>query len=332
MADRYEAEILDRSDLDGWDRLVGHASGGTLFNTGRWFRILGETLGKDWLVIGCRKNGVLVGGCAGATTRRAGLDLFLPPPLTAYAGMVLADPESEKACEGTEDTLRRASVLESALRLRFALSWTVHHPSTPDLRPFVWNGWESIPRYTYLLPLRADGDLWSGLKSSLRNKIRKAEKAGIRARRAEDLSGAIRFYADSYEKHGASPPIPPERLLAWFDGLRREGIARGYLAEDERGEPLAFRIALVDGERAYDWVAGADTARLSDGATPLLYWKEIEDLRADREFLDMMGANTPTIAGFKSGFGGDLVPYWETRRFRSPLVRALFRARGRFGR
>jgi len=332
VADRFETAFLEEDAFAEWDRLVERSPEGTVFQTARWFRILGDALEKEWRVLGCFKNGNLVGGCAGLLSRRAGLELWLPPMLTGYAGPVLGEPDQKRLCERNDETLRRGAAIEEALRRRFALAWMVHHPAAPDLRPYVWSGWEMIPRYTFLLRSAPAEKMRGALKHSLRKQIKKAERAGLRARPLEDLSGVAGLYAASYRRHGEPPPVSPEAIARWFARLSGEGAARAWAAEGEDGAPHAFLIAILDGDRAYHWVAGSDTDRIKEGGMPFLLWKTTEELAGVVSSIDMMGANTPTIAGFKTGFGGELVPYWETKRFRSPFVRALFRARERFGR
>lgn len=330
MADRYETFILDNSAFDSWDRIVESAPQGTLFNTTEWYRILEEVTGQRWEITGCAKNGNLVGGCISHVTNRAGFNLLLPPLLTSYPGIILLPSESERVCDSTEERLKRVSLLERDLAGRYALAWMVHHEEMSELRPFVWNGWETIPRYTYLLNLSSPEELMAGLKPSLRNKVRKGEKHGFVLRRLNDLSSVASFYSSSYERHGGSPPVSSDTLTRWFSRLSAEGMAMCFSIEDAEGRPHAFRIVLLDGRNACDWVAGSDPSLFSEGGTPFLLWKVIEELTGSFDTYNLMGANTPTIASFKASFGGDLRIYWETRRFRSRLVRFLFDMRVRF--
>ena len=72
-------------------------------------------------------------------------------------------------------------------------------------------------------------------------------------------------------------------------------------------------------------MAGADPSHRDSGATSLLYWKVMEGTTRAR--FDFVGANLASIAFFKRGFGGDLVPYFATEGFGSPLLRSAVRLR-----
>ena len=324
MADRYETTVLSGDELEEWDLLVRRTPQGTLFSSTRWFRTLGEMLEKDWRVLGCFKNANLIGGAISLSIRKYGLDLFLPPLLTGYPGIHYLPPEGSRACERVEEVLRRVEAIEKGVREMHAMAWLVHAPAMAELRPFVWNKWECVPRYTFVLKLVDREAMKGNLKHSLRKQIRKAEEKGLAVRAAGDVGRVVELYERSYGRRGTPAPVEPGLLARWYGRLAQEGTARAYVVEDDAGAAHAFRIVLVDGPTAFDWIAGSDPDHLSEGGTPYLLWKVIETLAGDCETFDFMGANIRSIASFKTGFGGDLVPYWETRRFRSPWVRSLF--------
>ncbi|MFH1278548.1 MAG: GNAT family N-acetyltransferase [Candidatus Eisenbacteria bacterium] len=332
MADRYEVDVLTGSETEEWDRFVRGTPQFTPFATAAWQRIAAESLGnKEWRLFGCRKNGNLVAGCGGFALRKLGMDLVLPPLLTGYPGFYVTVPEASRRCAVTDEILRSVAALEEGVRKACAVAWFVHHPSLPDLRPFPWNGWETIPRYTFRMEIGPPDEMQGDFRHNLRKQIGKAEKEGVVVKRAERIDDVARMWAASYGRHDEPPPLPPETLAAWFRGLAAEGIARAYVAEGADGKVHAFRAVVLGEGDAYDWVAGSDPDLVSQGATPYLVWRILADLRGEFTSFDMMGANTPTIAAFKAGFGGALVPYMETRWYRSPAARGMMEGKKALG-
>lgn len=331
MADRYEVDIVTENETDEWGAFVRATPEYTPFASGAWRRIASEVLGKEWRLFGCRKNGNMVAGCGGFAARKLGMDLLLPPLLTGYSGFFVARPDMTRRCAVIDEVHRAAAALEEGVRKACAVAWLVHHPALSDLRPFAWNGWETIPRYTFRMEIGAPDEALDGFRHNLRKQIKKAEKEGVVVKRTESIEAVVPMWAASYGRHDEPPPLPPETLAAWFRKLAAEGIARAYVAEGEDGAVHAFRVVVLGDGTAYDWVAGSDPALVSRGATPYLVWRILADLREGFASFDMMGANTPTIAAFKAGFGGELVPYMETRWYGSAAVRGMVEGKRALG-
>ena len=325
MAARYEIEILGENDGAAWDKLVRSTPQHTLFGLSAWRESYTRLLGKEWRVYGCLKNGNLVAGCAALRVRRGGMEFLLPPLLTGYPGFFVQEAEgATRHYARIKETTERVSHLEEAVRKSSAVARFVHHPSLVDLRPFAWNGWETVPRYTFRINLVPREEMLASFRHDLRKSVRKGEENGLVVKRADDIERVAGMWASSYGRHGEPPPIPVETLAAWYRRLAGEGTARAYVAEGPDGRAHAFRIALVGEGGAFDWVAGSDPALLSKGGTPWLLTRIMDDLRAEGfDSFDLMGANTPTIASFKTGFGGELVPYGETGWCRSFLAKGL---------
>ena len=74
-------------------------------------------------------------------------------------------------------------------------------------------------------------------------------------------------------------------------------------------------VAWINKEKAYWLMAGSTARGKKKGIPSLLLWQIIEDLhKMGFKELDMVGANTPSIAFFKRGFGGKLTEeekIWE---------------------
>jgi hypothetical protein len=237
------------------------------------------------------------------------------PPLGQYWGiweLPIGDPapgraESvwEKTVRAVDDHLRGLGLAEAAF---------IHPPHATDARPFLRLGWEVIPRYTYLVPPVGE-DAWD---SATRRQLKKSRELDTEVRVAESWENLYRLHREGMERQRL--PHAPEALV--------RGLAsRGTVFETDTAAVLLGR----DATAGYYTLAASDPAGHGDGSPTALVARVLEELGRDGgKNLDFVGANTPQICRFKRGFGGRLVPYFQTRavlaktrRFVKGLRRAL---------
>lgn len=312
MATRLEARLLDESEHASWDALVADAAGGTLFHRSAWARLLGDVFGRRARFLAVFRNGTLVGGCPVYERRMIGLSIAAPPIIAGYSGALVSLPEVQRAGRLTSETEQVLSALEAAMRRHYAYAFLAHDPGVLDARPFLWNGWKVSPRFTYRVRLAPEEEMLAAFEQQVRTKIRKAEKSGLTCHRVAAPDDSLGTYAFAYARHGVTPPVPLAMLAALAEGVARHGFGRLYVARDREGQSRAFEVILLDGATAYAWLGGADAECLRQGGYSLLHSKVFADLAPTHREIDLLGANTPTIATFKRSFGGALVPYWET--------------------
>jgi hypothetical protein len=103
--------------------------------------------------------------------------------------------------------------------------------------------------------------------------------------------------------------------------LLHRGIATAYAAvQKNSGKTEAGIVTLSEGDTAYYWLAGS---RPGPSMTVLL-GKLCERLYEEGfSTLDLVGANTPSIAEFKRRFGSTLVPYHHAERVLRPELRIV---------
>ncbi|HYE52567.1 MAG TPA: GNAT family N-acetyltransferase [Azospirillaceae bacterium] len=159
-----------------------------------------------------------------------------------------------------------------------------------------------------LLAGRSAADLWSGVVAPVcRNRVRKAEKAGMRVRRGRDpatVDAFARLLAGTLARHGA-PMLPPRLLRRLASDLGAEA----FVAEAADGRPLAGLLAAPDGGLV--WVPWIATDREDGGpAGDLLFWRLLEAAAADgRDLVDF--GRSPFGGGtwrFKRKWGAEAVP------------------------
>ena len=322
MADTFEIRLV--TDDTAWDAFVRQAVGGTVFSTSAWLRCAAAATGGQVNRLGCYRNGRLVAGISGLARRRMGLYRLETPELTPYTGLLLAPVAGKGPAKGEAAQHRACTHLLDYLAKHYDRVFLVHAPAIADVRPFTWQGWDAHLRYTYRLPLGDSNALWERVERRTRTAIRKAEKLGYQLRPTSDVALFRQQYEAIYANQADGPPIAASTAEHFVAVALEAGLAQPYEIASPDGS--AAVVAFVEGfGTTYAWAAGADPAYNHTGAVSLLYWQYCTTTA--HQYFDFVGANIPSIAFFKRGFGCDLVPYYAVEGYKSGWVKRAFGVR-----
>jgi len=292
-------------DASAYEALWERAFLRTPFTRLSYLRAISVASGRRLDVWGAWESGRLVAALplfAASPFRRV-----LPPPLTPYTEPVLeAFPPGARIHD-------RTSILDAliaALQSHYH-AFALHLPPTwPDARSFTWAGCRSEVLYTYRIPLDQPFAL-------ARVRKREAKESGeIFPAEASHLTNALEL---SMQRQRRALPLPSNNLAEALPEILRHGLA--FRTEHPNG---AASMSLLTPEGAFDFLAGGEPG---PGRAALLLHQMAYAKAVGCTFFDLCGANTPSIAEYKRGFGGVLTPYTRVVWMRS-WVRPLhtFRA------
>ena len=319
MADTFEIQLV--ADDTAWDTFVRQAVGGTVFSTSAWLRCAAAASGDQIHRLGCYRNDHLVAGISGLARRRMGLYRLETPELTPYTGLLLAPVTGKGPAKGEAAQHRACAHLMDHLAKHYDRVFLTHTPAIADVRPFTWQGWDAHLRYTYRLPLGDSNALWERTERRTRTAIRKAEKLGYQLRPTSDAALFRQQYEAIYANQAGGAPVAAATAERFVAAALEAGLAQAYAIASPDG-PAAV-VAFVEGfDTTYAWAAGSDPAYNHTGAISLLYWQYWDTVA--HNCFDFVGANIPSIAFFKRGFGCDLVPYYAVVGYKSRWVKRAF--------
>lgn len=184
-----------------------------------------------------------------------------------------------------------------------------------DPRPFVWEGFSVEPTFTYRLPVQDPVEMLDAFSSDLRRDIRDGADLDVTIAQ-EGLDGA-RFVYELVERRFDEQDI--ESPLSWpfvkdiVESL--DDRCRVYVARDGDGVALNGLIVLYSDDAAYSWQGGVANSYEGVSTNSLLQWTVVEDIAEDPSIdsvdtYDLTGANTKSLCTYKSGYGGQLTPYY----------------------
>lgn len=180
------------------------------------------------------------------------------------------------------------------------------HPFYHDLRPFIWNKFKVDILYTYRAYEKWNKDL---ITHEEKKHIKKVLKNDIRIDNYGKTDQMIDLLFNSYSRHNRKPPYEREylfKLVERLEELKYLKIRAAYYNDDKL---IAFR-AMINGEKeCFDWIAGSTENGLKTGANSYLLYSCIKEETGNGKTVDLCGANTLSIARFKSGFNVELVQY-----------------------
>lgn len=318
------AAFLDASDASvqaRWAALVARSPQASPFATLAFARAVAGVLGYPFRLAGVVDGGAIRAGTILFEQRLGPYRRAVVPPLTVYSPLLLDAPLREA------DLHARRSALDGLLAfladhypvLAFHL-----HPSMADVRPFVWAGYRARPLYTYHRPLAPREVL---LREASKGTRKRAEREGGRYRieEGDHAEALVALVEASYARHGADAPLDPARRTAFLRRLHADGLARLYAAHGPDAEgPEAAQALLTHGGAAF-----ALTGASRPGPAMSVLLMALMALLHDEgfEYLDLVGANTPSIAEFKRSFAPRLTAYYRVERIAPAALRLLHAVR-----
>ena len=317
-ADSYQ--IADVSPAD-WRAFVGDAVGATVFSDVEWVGDAARATATEPQFLGVWSGEHLVAGVAGVVSGSGWRRRFATPDLLPHTGFLFRQPTTNRPAHIESERSGAASALVEYLQAHHARIHLTPAPAVVDTREFIWAGWQVHPRYTYHIPLPQDRTtVWDGFERRTRTSVRKAEKTGYRVEPTADVTELGQLYGQIYGGE-ARAPVRGAIMQKMVQLAVDEGRAEGWRCVAPNGDTASSVFFAAGGDVLSAWVAGADSQHRDSGATSMLYWHVLKNTRSSH--FDFVGANLASIAFFKRGFGGNLVPYFSTEGFGNATVRTL---------
>ena len=297
-------ELLPLQDFPSdWDQRVQAFASKTLFHERCWLQHVASIhpAGRIQLYQ-LQDGGGVMGYFPGIRVRKALVTLFgspLPGTGTNYLGPLLAE---EAAVPEVIEALFRRCRRERVMHLELAHPW-LDRRSTREL------GLESHPGVTHIVPLPSSQDAaWASLKSTCRNRVRKAEKGGLVCELAPDISVVQHFhqqYVEVYAKQGLAIPFGIERPRSLYQNLLPAGRLLPLWVKYQN-EIVAAGLFPYDQHAIYFWGAASWMKYQHLCPNELLHWTVIRlAIEKGIPSYNMCGGTSQ----FKDKFGGSDVPY-----------------------
>lgn len=293
---------------DEWDDFVARRAEANFLASWQWgavheregFAVVRRALCRDETVIGAIQA-IVRDAKRGRYLEIGGGPLvdWRDEPLAAYCTLQLRQLAKEQGCV--------------FVRVRPQLAATAEHRAFFRRLGFRPAPWHLYAQYTTILTLdRDDETLLAGMRPQTRQRIRQAEKQGVKVSFSSDRAAADEFFAVQQETAKRQGFIPPSKAFLEAQVETFGEHARVYRAEKD-GVLLNLAIVMWYGQEA-DYHEGASTleSRKAPGSYAL-QWRAIRDARdagyKRYNFWGIAPNDDPRhryagVTEFKRGFGG----------------------------
>lgn len=320
-SNHIDTRYLKKEEYDQWDSFVDQARDGTIFHKSIWLKPIAEWQHLNFSIIASFKGGKLTGGMAFTWKKKFGMIPVIQMPLkTPFFGPVISCSDTKYLSKIESQVHSATKVLTDFLMSEYQLFQAQFPPSFTDVRPYVWNGFEARIHYTYNAELNREMDIQAAVDPDIRRRIKKALQSAHEIH--EESTGdfialAWELEQKSFERQKFSMSYAgKEQFVAFIKHLVQNDSAQVFTITYEK-KPVASVIIIQDTAKgiAYYWLAGADREYLNTGMNQLLLVKILEKYQqSDINRFDLVGADTESIARYKSTINLPLVPSFSVHK------------------
>jgi hypothetical protein len=316
------------TDADEWNGLLERADATSPFHRYEALDVFADHANADLHALVGYKGQEPVGLFPIFTLRKGPMTVAMSPPPALkipYLGPVLLfagspkrrrrEKQHRRFLDACLDWLEREHA-PRFVNVRTAVGYT-------DARPFRWQNFEVMPRYTYLVDLTPGPDeLLSQFSSDARRNVTREYDAAVAVEEGgvDVIDRIVRQLTARHAEQDEDFPVTTEFVADLYDRLP-DGVVRPYqcLVDGE------YQTGVVDLEyagRGHAWI-GRGKSDCGLPVNDLLDWGVFRD-SMDRGVAsyDLVGANNERLASYKSKFGPDLVPYYEVQHGTWPVTMA----------
>tara|TARA_B100001971_G_C18035620_1_gene454862 strand:- start:21 stop:830 length:810 start_codon:yes stop_codon:yes gene_type:complete len=241
------------------------------------------------------------------------------PPLTPFiTPLFLQSKTSKISKKESYETKVVTSFMDKLKKDFFYFILSLHH-SIKDFRSFQHFGLNSKIVYTYLLDLSNMDEFWKNLGKDVKYDIKKSKERGTEVYISDNIDRFYNLYEDTCKRQNI-PLIANKQLIQEMMLIKDSKM---FFAKNNEGQDIASSIVIFDHKRAYYLLAAHDSRYKDHKASSLLLWEIIKHVSKKRNKMDLVGANTPSVAKFKSSFNPKLVPYIQAEYYSSFLAKIL---------
>lgn len=310
-------EVTTVDDAGRWNELLSETAGAAAFHhTGALEVFEAHSDGTCHRLVGL-KGEEPVGLFPVFTVRKGPATAAVSPPPNLklpYLGPRVLNRQSPKRRRRDKRNRRFVDACLDWLAAEHSPNYTSIRtaPGYDDVRPFIWQEYETTPRYTYVVDIDRDPEtLLSAFSTDARRNV--TDEYDVEYELTEgsidDIDRIVEQVEQRHAEQDESYPLDAAVVRDLYRSLP-EGVVRPYVCRID-GSFTGGVINMEYGDHAVRWVGGAKVSA-DLPVNDLLDWAYITDaMERDVLTYDLAGANNPRIARFKAKFAPDLVPYYR---------------------
>ncbi|HTY91876.1 MAG TPA: GNAT family N-acetyltransferase [Methanocella sp.] len=309
------------SDKGQWDGFIEESPYGMLFHRWDYLKTIEKYIGYDLLTYGIFKGSTLIGVLPLFYKKKGGIKLvYSPPPgtltYTPYMGLVMGDIYATVRQRKKESYLDLAwnDVSRELKRLAPNYVSITFVPDMNDIRPMIWDGYNTQLLYTYLIDLdRPLDDMWNDFESDCKKNIRSCEKYDLTIMQTSDVDTFYSNMGESLKAHGKTffrrqdSGFLKELIALFPDNIKLYFLYRG-------SEVLGMTIDCMYKGLYMGW-CGDNVINRDLKVNEYLEWEKIKAAKSEGyKCYENWGGDMKRLNVFKSKFNPKLMPYYHVKK------------------
>lgn len=187
-----------------------------------------------------------------------------------------------------------------------------------DIQPFIWKGYTSKIRYSYLIDLAVSKEkLWDNLSSEKRKSINKALKDELIVKETNDPELLYSLIIKSLERNDVAKNKMIIKNILFSFATKENSFAFAAYNGDKA---IGATFCLIDKTKAVYLFGGFDAENKHHGAGVSCMWQSIlKSKELGLKYFDFEGSMDPKIERYFREFGGELVTYSGVHKIKPVL-------------
>lgn len=314
---------IDEVNVVKWDEFVNGHPKGNIFQTPQMVALYRRTKNYVPVVLFAAKNEKIVGVLVGVIQKElTGILGYFTSRCIVFGGPLVKDDDDtilEKLLKSFNQKVR-TRVIYTQFRNFFDVG--------KIKRSFEKTGFRYEPHLDIHIDLKQNPEeYWKGLKSKLRQNIRKAEKKGIRFKQIEnkaELNESYEILKNVYKDAGL--PLPDSSFFFnGYDIFTKTGNIAFFKAI-YKDEIVGVRFVLLYNNLVFDWYAGSKKEYYKYYPNDYLIFKVLEWGMTNKTYclFDFGGAGKPNVPygvrDHKLKFSNNLIEFGRFQKLHNPLL------------
>lgn len=187
--------------------------------------------------------------------------------------------------------------------------------------PFLWNDYNAIVRYTYVIDDTSDLDgIWNNITSKKRSTIKKGQNKSVFNDDKLDIDSFYKEHEKIYTKQGLSCPFSFEMWNRIARSCFEHGCGKISCRVTETDEIAALSFVAWDEKRLYKLMGGPVPEFSHLDAYSALTWDEIKYAHDLGVAYDFEGSVIKRISKSFREYGAKPMPYFRIRKVFNPDI------------
>lgn len=247
------------------------------------------------------------------------------PKITPYMGVYFLFDEDINITKKLSEEKKIMSLLIEALPKHSYFNMRFHE-SIKNWLPFYWKGFSQTNFYTYVIKDLTNLDLvYSNFRSSVRNKIRKADKL-VKVEISEDIEAFYQLNKMTFERQSLSIGYSKDFLIRQDKALKANNARTIFFAKDLDNRLHSALYLTHDLFSVNIHLVGENPDLRNSGAGTLLVWEAIKYTRNTLNLnrFNFEGSMIENIEANRRSFGAEQVCYFKISKVKSRILKSVF--------